>query len=136
VAVSFDVTSDVQVGSSAWLVKTAQENAAGHANYYSREGAAVAAKPELAPRIMIVEVQKVSVSGRLYSDLSGNGSDDGASDPPLVGWTVDLLDSANQLAATTSAGSSGNYSFTSVAPGSYAITEVLASGWVPTQPVN
>jgi hypothetical protein len=121
VAVSFDVTSDVQVGSSAWLVKTAQENAA---------------KPELAPRIMIVEVQKVSVSGRLYSDLSGNGSDDGASDPPLVGWTVDLLDSANQLAATTSAGSSGNYSFTSVAPGSYAITEVLASGWVPTQPVN
>ena len=51
--VSFDVTPDVQAGSSAWLVKKFEENTAGRADYYSREGAAAAGQPDLAPKLIL-----------------------------------------------------------------------------------
>jgi hypothetical protein len=51
--VSFDVTSDVLAGRSAWLVKKTLEITAGRVNYYSREGATAAGKPEFAPKLML-----------------------------------------------------------------------------------
>src|SRR5262249_4838997 len=53
--VSFDVTVDVVAGDSAWLIKKAEENTPGRANYYSREGAAAAGKPEVAPKLVLEE---------------------------------------------------------------------------------
>jgi hypothetical protein len=53
--VSFDVTADVVAGDSAWLIKKAEENTPGRANYYSREGAATAGKPEFAPKLVLEE---------------------------------------------------------------------------------
>jgi cysteine-rich repeat protein len=49
--VSFDVTSDVQGGVSDWLVKKANEKLTGGVRYYSREGAAKAGDPNLAPKL-------------------------------------------------------------------------------------
>jgi hypothetical protein len=59
--VSFDVTADVVAGDSAWLIKKADENTPGRANYYSREGAAAAGKPELAPKLLLEEEATCSV---------------------------------------------------------------------------
>lgn len=51
--VSFDVTADVVAGRTAWLLKKTDERLFGHVEYYSREGAAAAGNPNLAPRLVI-----------------------------------------------------------------------------------
>ena len=48
--VSWNVTADVQGGASSWLI---ERSGGGSARYYSREGAAAAGNPELAPRLVI-----------------------------------------------------------------------------------
>jgi cysteine-rich repeat protein len=52
-AVSFDVTPDVQAGSSEWLLKRASERGSGGVEYYSREGAALLADPNLTPKLLL-----------------------------------------------------------------------------------
>jgi len=71
--VSFDVTSDVQAGSSAWLVKKLQESNAGRVNYYSREGAAAAGKPEFAPKLLLEEEEACMVQPAGSCDPSTPG---------------------------------------------------------------
>ena len=51
--VSFDVTADFLAGRSAWLIKKVEENTLGRVNYDSREGAAAASKPALAPKLIL-----------------------------------------------------------------------------------
>lgn len=52
--VSWDVTADVRAGAvSGWLVKKRDESHSGRVLYYSREGAALAGEPQLAPRLII-----------------------------------------------------------------------------------
>jgi uncharacterized repeat protein (TIGR01451 family) len=52
--VSWDVTADVLAGASfGWLVKKQDEGQNGQARYYSREGAAAAGNPALAPRLIL-----------------------------------------------------------------------------------
>jgi hypothetical protein len=52
--VSWDVTSDVLAGaSSGWIVKKREEGKNGQVRYYSREGAALAGDPTLAPRLVL-----------------------------------------------------------------------------------
>src|SRR4051794_38327784 len=76
------------------------------------------------------------VSGNVFDDRNGNGSHD-ASEPGLEGRTI-TLDSGvdGTIDATTSTDSRGNYSFSDLAPGSYAIGEVATAGWRQTFPVN
>jgi hypothetical protein len=76
-----------------------------------------------------------SVSGNIYNDLNGNGSND-PGEPGLSGWTADLEDSSGDLIATTPTDSNGNYSFTNVGPGSFRLTETVQSGWTETQPTS
>jgi hypothetical protein len=54
----------------------------------------------------------------------------------LAGWTVNLLNSSGNVAASAVTDSSGNYAFSNVFPGTLTIAEVLKSGWTQTQPVN
>lgn len=51
--VSWDVTDDVLAGASAWLVKKTSERQPGRVSYFSREGAAAAGDPDLAPRLIL-----------------------------------------------------------------------------------
>jgi hypothetical protein len=51
--VRWDVTADVQAGVSAWLIKKTDERQAGRVSYFSREGAASTADPDLAPRLIL-----------------------------------------------------------------------------------
>ena len=77
--------------------------------------------------------QLVNVSGSIYNDLSGSGIRSNF-DPPLAGWTVDLLSSQGKVVSSTTTDKNGNYSFSSVGIGSYQVSEVIPSGYVQTQP--
>ena len=48
----------------------------------------------------------------VYNDLNGDGSNDGGTDPGLAGWTINVLDSSNNIVATTTSAADGTYSFT------------------------
>ena len=75
--------------------------------------------------------QTVTLSGEVYNDLNGNGTLD-SGEPGLSGWTVDLLNSSNQVIATTTTDSNGDYAFTGIGPGTYTVEEVLQTGYVQT----
>jgi protocatechuate 3,4-dioxygenase beta subunit len=79
-------------------------------------------------------VNSENISGMVYNDLNGDGSNDGGTDPGLQGWTIEVLNSSNQLVATTTSDANGNYSFTSLPVAAYTVEEITQSGWVITQP--
>ncbi len=76
------------------------------------------------------EFQTVTISGQVFGDQNGDGSLDG-SDQGISGWTVDLVNSANQVVSTTT-GSNGSFSFTGVGPGTFTVEDVLPSGYIQT----
>ena len=61
------------------------------------------------------EFQGVTISGDIFNDLAGNGSYSTA-DPGLEGWTVDLVNAAQSVVATSQTDSNGNYTLMGVAP--------------------
>ena len=80
-----------------------------------------------------------TISGSLWNDLNGDGVRD-ANEAALGGWTVYLDANGNaQLDAgelsTVSDATTGSYSFTEVAPGSYQVRQVLQPGWENTFPI-
>jgi hypothetical protein len=74
-----------------------------------------------------VNFQWVTVSGTKTDYSSGSG---------LSGWTMKLYNTTDDslYASTTTAVSTGAYSFTVKDPGTYYITEVLPTGWTATSP--
>jgi methionine-rich copper-binding protein CopC len=77
--------------------------------------------------------QNITISGEKFNDLTGAGVFL-PGDPGLQGWTIDLLNAAGAIVATTVTDANGNYSFSNVGPGTYAIKEVLKPGWIETFP--
>ena len=69
-----------------------------------------------------------SISGTVFLDQNSNGTQD-AGDTALTGVTMQLLNASNTVVATTTTDSSGNYSFTGLAAGTYTVKE-------PTQPTG
>ena len=73
-----------------------------------------------------------TISGTKFNDANGNAVRD-AGEPGLSGVTIQLKPSSGPtLTATTDA--SGNFSFTGLAPGTYALSEVVPAGFVQTAP--
>jgi hypothetical protein len=72
------------------------------------------------------------ISGTVFNDLNGSGVIL-PSNPGLPGFTVDVLDSSNNLIATTTTDTSGSYGFV-LDPGTYTVQEVLQAGWIQTFP--
>jgi SdrD B-like domain len=72
-----------------------------------------------------------TISGTAFQDLSGNGTftDDAA----LANVTIDLYRSGSSAVFEhASTNSSGNFSFTGLAPGNYTVQQVLPKGFLPT----
>ncbi|MFC0406608.1 SdrD B-like domain-containing protein [Roseomonas elaeocarpi] len=72
-----------------------------------------------------------SLSGLAFTDTNGDGIRD-SNDPGLTGVTVQLLNAAGTVVATTTTGTGGAYSFTGVAPGQYQVQFAAPSGTVFT----
>lgn len=78
------------------------------------------------PNNNFAEIIPSSISGTVFLDQNNNGVQNGA-DTGISGVSVELLDNAGAVVTTTTTDASGNYSFTGLAPGNYAVRE-------PTQP--
>jgi len=74
-----------------------------------------------------------TLNGEVYNDLNGDGSLE-TGELGLSGWTIRLLDTSNNIVASTTTDSSGNYSFPGVSPGSYTVASIAPSGYIPTAP--
>jgi cyclophilin family peptidyl-prolyl cis-trans isomerase len=77
--------------------------------------------------------QQLTIAGRKFHDLDGDGTDDGGADPGLAGWTIQLdtgADGTVDVTAITAA--DGTYQFPDLGPGVYRVGEVLQSGFVQT----
>jgi serine-aspartate repeat-containing protein C/D/E len=74
-----------------------------------------------------------SISGSKFNDLNGNGVRD-TGEPGVSGVTIQVRNSAGQLAGTTQTDAAGNFSIANLSPGTYAISEVVPAGSVQTTP--
>lgn len=72
------------------------------------------------------------VSGSKFDDADGDGVWD-SGEAPLPGWTITLTD-ANGVTTSTVTDAGGAFTFPSVAPGSYILSEQMLPGWVQTFP--
>ena len=88
--------------------------------------------------------KKISLSGKKYKDLTGNGisSDDTA----FAGVTINLYRDANNngtfesgsdtFISSTMTASNGTYSFSDLGPGTYFVTEDVPAGYSQTAPTS
>jgi len=77
-----------------------------------------------------------SISVHKYNDLDGSGTQD-VGEPDIEGWTITLHSEAGcQTTEIASAvtDSSGDVTFSGLAPGTYYVGETLQSGWENTDP--
>ncbi|MBI2481081.1 MAG: carboxypeptidase regulatory-like domain-containing protein, partial [Planctomycetia bacterium] len=71
------------------------------------------------------ELAPASIRGSVHvTDRDGNCFTPAASDRPLQGVTIRLLDAQNQLVTQTLTNANGDYEFTNLRPGLYSIVEV------------
>jgi protocatechuate 3,4-dioxygenase beta subunit len=77
--------------------------------------------------------QLITISGRKFVDLDGDGTDDGGTDPGLAGWTIELdIGADGSVDAATTTAADGTYSFADLGPGTYRVREQLQLGWIQT----
>jgi uncharacterized repeat protein (TIGR01451 family) len=97
--------------------------------------AVVSGKPPVGPNVtdedpsevIVIQPELASLGNRVWNDVNNNGiQDDGESG--VAGVTVNLLDSGNNVLATTTTDASGLYTFTNLAPGSYVVEFVKPAG--------
>jgi murein DD-endopeptidase MepM/ murein hydrolase activator NlpD len=70
-----------------------------------------------------------AIHGQVFNDVDGDGIENGA-EGGLVGWTVKLLNPADDsVLATTTTGFNGYYAFYNLAPSTYRVRETPPAGW-------
>jgi protocatechuate 3,4-dioxygenase beta subunit len=79
--------------------------------------------------------QNITLSGDKFNDLNGDGVQE-SGEPGLANWTIQLLNSAGAVVATTKTDANGNYRFANVGPGTYTVREVQQTGWTQTAPAS
>src|SRR5207245_474590 len=76
--------------------------------------------------------QLINISGEKFVDVNGNGVLD-ANEPGQPGVTIQLINATTGVVLqSTVTDSSGNFSFTGLAPGTYRVREVTPAGTVQT----
>jgi hypothetical protein len=72
------------------------------------------------------DVQPIgSISGTKFNDLNANGAND--ADPGFANVTINLIDASGNVVATQLTDANGEYSFTVLDPGIYAVAEDLST---------
>ncbi|WP_458098530.1 SdrD B-like domain-containing protein [Roseomonas sp. WA12] len=96
-----------------------------------RTGVFTVTSGQTSPNISAGLYTPASVSGTLFTDSNGDGLR-GTGETGPAGVTVQLINAAGMVAATTTTGTGGAYSFTGVAPGTYAVQFTAPNGTVFT----
>lgn len=85
------------------------------------------------------QAQVVSVSGKKFNDLNGNGAKD-ANEPYLAGFTfyadLNLNDQFDQGEPSAITDANGDFQIINIPAGTFRIREVSQFGWQQTTPVN
>jgi hypothetical protein len=79
--------------------------------------------------------RKVNIRARVYHDQNGDRKRN-SSEPYLLGWTVQITQTATAATTTALTGSQNRASFERLPPGAYQVCTVLQNGWVSTQPMT
>ncbi len=88
--------------------------------------------PQVAPTV------DVTLTGRKFDDLNGNGDDESGDDPGIVSWPITIT-LGNGTSVNLSTAVDGTYSYTTTVkssdlPLSYTVAEGNKSGWTQTFP--
>jgi hypothetical protein len=75
------------------------------------------------------------IQGIVYGDQNGNAKMD-SNETGLANWTINLEQPAGKIISKAATDSNGGYDFSGLAPGEYAVAEVLETGWSSTAPPN
>jgi uncharacterized repeat protein (TIGR01451 family) len=78
-------------------------------------------------------LRRASIGDRVWIDLNNNGVQDGG-EVGMENVTVRLLDESGSVVATTTTDANGDYQFTGLVPGTYAIEVVLPPRYQFSQP--
>jgi hypothetical protein len=77
--------------------------------------------------------EPVTVFGRKFEDVNGDGDDEGGTDPGLNGWHITVAGDASDDVTTATVGpDDGLWSYIITAPGTYTFTEVQQTGFTQT----
>lgn len=76
------------------------------------------------------ELLPSDISGHVYADMNNNGARD-SGETPIAGVTLVLWNEAGVKVGQTTTDSNGFYRFDNLIPGTYRITEVQPSGYLP-----
>jgi hypothetical protein len=97
----------------------------------------------LAPAVLPGAVSQVqdlaagTITGRAFEDRDGDGAQD-PGEPGLAGWTLYLDQNRNGRVdageGSTTSDAGGSYTLGGLAPGTYAVAELLPPGWAQTSP--
>ncbi|HZZ73143.1 MAG TPA: SdrD B-like domain-containing protein [Pirellulales bacterium] len=75
------------------------------------------------------ELLPAQLSGKVYADRNQDCVFNG-SDVPLANVSMQLLDTNNNVIATTTTDANGNYTFSNLAPGVYHVREIQPAGYL------
>ncbi len=85
----------------------------------------------------INNTQYAVITGKKFNDLNANGVND--SEPALSAWTMTLTgtdENQNPVNSSVQTDENGNYSFTSLMPGTYTVCEQMQEGWHQSAPAS
>ncbi|HOX39641.1 MAG TPA: SdrD B-like domain-containing protein [Candidatus Brocadiia bacterium] len=105
---------------------------AGYFTPNSSQGFTITEAGEDYTNLYFANRELATISGVKFNDHDGDGIYD-EGDEGLAGWTIQLYDT-EELIATTTTDDSGSYSFINLLPGTYFVDEVLQEGWIQTLP--
>ncbi|MBP7627364.1 MAG: carboxypeptidase regulatory-like domain-containing protein, partial [Zoogloea sp.] len=77
---------------------------------------------------VFVDERSAAIGDKVWLDSNANGVQD-AGEAGIAGVTVKLLDSAGGVLSTSTTDASGNYLFSNLTPGDYAVQVVLPTGY-------
>jgi len=120
---SFDITSFMSPGVNNFALTTSD---------YDDCLGLVVAVVDLPAGSAPLEFGTAKIQGMKFNDLD-NDSTKGESDPTLQGWTI-YLHQGDSLVGSTTTDPNGNYTFASLLPGTYTVSELQKSGWLQNVP--
>ncbi|HOV47861.1 MAG TPA: SdrD B-like domain-containing protein [Anaerolineae bacterium] len=116
----FTIPAALQAGQSLYLTFSAQIAASQTPGSYCNNYITTSPGTQTTGALACVTVAGGKIGDTIFRDWNGNGSQD-AGEEGIAGVTVKLYDNSNNLLATTTTDSNGNYYFPGLVAGTYVV---------------